>query len=153
MPMLPLTPLQILDHIPQTRPFRFVDQITYVNEQEIAGTYTFKKDEFFYAGHFQNRPITPGVILLESMCQVGVVAFGLYLLSLQLPSSEMNKWLTLFTEAEVEFFNPVYPGDQVIMKAQKIFWRRMKLRSNIEMYDPNNNLLVRAMASGVGVSQ
>ena len=98
----PLTPKQILTYIPQQAPFRFIDQILYVNENEISGTYKFKQHESFYAGHFPNKPITPGVILLESMCKVGVVAFGIYLLSLSITPNEINKWLTMFTDAKVE---------------------------------------------------
>ena len=149
----PLTPTQILTYIPQQEPFRFIDQILYVNENEISGTYKFKQHESFYAGHFPNKPITPGVILLESMCQVGVVAFGIYLLSLEIIPNEINKWLTMFTDAKVEFFKSVYPGDLVTIKATKVFWRKMKLRSNIEMYDQNHNLLATTVASGIGVSR
>ncbi len=146
-----LTPAQVLSYIPQQEPFRFVDQILYINENEISGIYTFKPQEFFYVGHFPNKPITPGVILLESMCQVGVVAFGIYLVSLEIPSNEINNWLTVFTDAKMEFFRSVYPGDTVTIKATKVFWRKMKLKSNIEMYDQNNNLLATAVASGIGV--
>ena len=146
-----LTPAQILKYIPQQEPFRFIDQILYVNENEISGTYTFKQNESFYVGHFPNKPITPGVILLESMCQVGVVAFGIYLLSLEIPPNKINNWLTMFTDAKVEFFQSVYPKDTVTIKATKVFWRKMKLRSNIELYDQNHNLLASAVASGIGV--
>ncbi len=147
-----LTSSEILNYIPQQAPFRFIDNIIYINENEICGTYTFKKDEFFYTGHFPNKPITPGVILLESMSQVGVVAFGIYLLSMEIEPNEIKNWLTMFTDAKVEFFKSVYPGDTVTITAKKIFWRRMKLRSQIEMYDQHKNLLATAIASGMGVS-
>jgi len=146
-----LTPNEILNYIPQQNPFRFVDQILNVNENEIIGMYKFKQTESFYAGHFPNKPITPGVILLESMCQVGVVAFGIYLLSLEIASNEISNWLTMFTDAKVEFLKSVYPESTVTIKATKVFWRKMKLRSNIEMYDQNNNLLATALASGIGI--
>ena len=148
---LALTPSEILNYIPQQKPFRFIDQIIYSNEDEICGTYTFKQDEFFYVGHFPSKPITPGVILLESMCQIGVVAFGIYLLSVSVPTDEIKKWLTMFTDAKVEFFKSVYPGDTVTVIAKKIFWRRMKLRTQISMYDKHKNLLATAVASGIGV--
>lgn len=146
-----LSPQQILNYIPQQAPFRFVDQIINVNEHEITGTYTFKKNEYFYSGHFPNKPITPGVILLECMCQIGVVAFGIYLLSLEVPIKEITNWITMFTDAKVDFLKSVYPGDVVLIKAKKIFWRKMKLRTDITMYDNNLNLLATASASGVGI--
>lgn len=147
----PLTTTQVLNYIPQQSPFRFVDHILHIDHHEISGAYTFKKQEFFYAGHFPNKPITPGVILLESMCQVGVVAFGIYLLSMEIPHDKLNDWITMFTDAKVDFFKSVYPETTVIIKASKIFWRKMKLKSNIEMYDQSNNLLATAVASGIGV--
>ena len=146
-----LTSAEILTYIPQQKPFRFIDQIIYINEQEICGSYTFKKDEFFYTGHFPNKAITPGVILLECMSQIGVVAFGIYLLSISLPVDEIKNWLTMFTDAQVEFFRSVYPGDSVTVTAKKIFWRKMKLRTQIEMYDQHQNVLATAIASGIGV--
>ncbi|MBU0505312.1 beta-hydroxyacyl-ACP dehydratase, partial [bacterium] len=113
----PLTCDQIVELIPQQRPFRFVDKILEVDENHIVGEYTFRKDEMFYKGHFPDHPITPGVILLECMCQVGVVALGLYLMSQEGSGDENGKYLTLFTDAESEFSKAVYPGDKVTIRA------------------------------------
>lgn len=142
---------EILSYVPQQKPFRFIDEITLMNENQIVGNYTFKVDEIFYAGHFPHQPITPGVILLESMGQVAVVAFGIYLLSLEIESTEIKNWLTLFTDAEVEFAKPVYPGEKVIVKGEKVFWRRKKLRTKIEMHNLEGDLIASAIASGMGV--
>jgi len=141
----------ILKLVPQQAPFRFIDKIVSVNENGIVGQYTFKEDETFYAGHFPGQPVTPGVILLETMAQTGVVAFGLYLLSLQLEAAELDKWLTLFSDAEVEFSKPVYPGEQVTITAEKIFWRRMKLKARVTMHNSANELVANCVISGMGV--
>ncbi len=142
---------EILNYLPQKTPFRFVDEILKVDDQCIVGTYTFKLDEFFYAGHFPGNPVTPGVILVESMCQVGVVAFGIYLLSKEIGLETLDQWLTLFTDAEAEFFASVLPGDKVIITSEKIFFRRMKLRAKIEMRDAAGKLLATVTAAGQGV--
>ncbi len=142
---------QILDLVPQQAPFRFIDDIVSVNEDGIVGQYTFKEDESFYAGHFPGQPVTPGVILLEAMAQTGVVAFGLYLLSLQLDQSELDRWLTLFSDAEVEFSRPVYPGELVTITAEKVFWRRMKLKAKVTMHNSANELVASCVISGMGV--
>lgn len=142
---------QILDLVPQQAPFRFIDNIVSVNEDGIVGQYTFKEDESFYAGHFPGQPVTPGVILLEAMAQTGVVAFGLYLLSLQLDQSELDRWLTLFSDAEVEFSRPVYPGELVTITAEKVFWRRMKLKAKVTMHNSANELVASCVISGMGV--
>jgi 3-hydroxyacyl-[acyl-carrier-protein] dehydratase len=146
-----LTPAQILDLLPQQRPFRFVDEIVDVDEQRIVGRYTFRDDEWFYAGHFPGRPVTPGVILLESMCQVGVVALGIYLFTLEHSIEEARDWTTLFVEAESEFLRSVLPGETVTIRGERIFWRRHKLRCKIEMFGADGTLVAQTTASGLGV--
>ena len=74
---------RVLDFLPQQDPFRFLDKIIELDEERIVSRYTFKKDEYFYQGHFPGDPVTPGVILTEAMAQTGVVALGLYLTSLK----------------------------------------------------------------------
>ncbi len=146
-----LTPSQVLELLPQQRPFRFVDEILEVDEQRISGRYTFRHDESFYAGHFPGRPITPGVILLESMCQVGVVSLGIYLFALDHSAEEARHWTTLFVEAESEFLKAVLPGETVTIRGERIFWRRNKLRARIEMFAADGTLLAQTTASGLGV--
>ncbi|MDZ7846076.1 MAG: hypothetical protein U5L96_04560 [Owenweeksia sp.] len=58
-----------------------MDDIDAVDENGISGHYRFKEDEFFYAGHFVGNPVTPGVILIECMAQIGLVSLGFFLLS------------------------------------------------------------------------
>jgi 3-hydroxyacyl-[acyl-carrier-protein] dehydratase len=146
-----LTPAQVLELMPQQRPFRFVDEILDVDGQRITGRYTFREDEWFYAGHFPGRPITPGVILLESMCQVGVVAMGIYLFALERSVEEARAWTTLFVEAESEFLKSVLPGETVTIRGEQIFWRRNKLRARIEMFAADGTLVAQTTASGLGV--
>jgi 3-hydroxyacyl-[acyl-carrier-protein] dehydratase len=146
-----LTPSQILDLLPQQRPFRYVDEILGVDEQRIVGRYTFREDEWFYAGHFPGRPVTPGVILLESMCQVGVVALGIYLFAQERSVDEARNWTTLFVDAESEFLRSVLPGECVTIRGERIFWRRHKLRARIEMFGADGALVAQTTASGLGV--
>ncbi len=70
---------RILEMVPQRHPFRFIEEILELDEEHIVGVYRFRSDEYFYRGHFPGLPVTPGVILIETMAQTGVVAFGLYL--------------------------------------------------------------------------
>jgi 3-hydroxyacyl-[acyl-carrier-protein] dehydratase len=149
----PLSPSEILNLIPQQNPFRFVETIKEVNENAIEGTYTFKKNESFYEGHFPGNPVTPGVILLEAMCQVGVVGLGIYLLSLEEPAHEVKQWTTFFSDAQVEFMKPVLPGETVTIRGERIFWRRKKLRCKIEMFNSTGDLVAQTTASGMGVRQ
>lgn len=147
----PLSPTRLLELLPQQAPFRYVDEIVEVDASHIVGRYTFKPSEFFYAGHFPGKPVTPGVILLECMCQIGVVLQGIFLVGLELPPEQHNDWLTLFSDAQVEFLKSVLPGETVTVKGQLEFWRRRKLRAKVEMFLSDGTLAAFCSASGIGV--
>jgi 3-hydroxyacyl-[acyl-carrier-protein] dehydratase len=135
----------IVQHLPYQKPFLFVDEITEANENEICGNYTFREDEYFYKGHFPDYPVTPGVILIETMAQIGLVAFGFYLLK--------NKFLQspkfAFTSSNVEFFLPVLPGQKIIVHSKKIYFRLNKLKCFVEMRDSEKNLISKGELSGM----
>jgi len=150
-PFPPLSPARLLELLPQQKPFRFVDEIVEVSETHIVGRYTFKADEFFYPGHFPGKPVTPGVILLECMCQIGVVLLGIYKVGIELPPDEHSNWLTLFSDAQVEFLKSVLPGDTITVRGELEFWRRKKLKSKVTMHLADGTLAATATASGIGV--
>ena len=75
-------------------------------------------------GHFPNKPIMPGVLLLESMAQVG----GLLLLNSEQDLS--SKLVMLLGVNNVKFRKPVVPGDQLIMKV-----RLVNKRMNLVVFD------------------
>ena len=85
-----MTTNQIIKKLPYQSPFLFVDELTEITENGVIGNYTFKENEFFYEGHFKKNPITPGVILTETMAQIGVVCLGIYLLKNEFTSD--NKY-------------------------------------------------------------
>ena len=63
------------DWIPHRPPFLLVDRLTSIEPGVRAiGEWTLTGDEWFFPGHFPGRPTTPGVLMLESMAQVGAVA-------------------------------------------------------------------------------
>ena len=140
----------VLEKIPQQKPFRFVDEIVEIDENHVIGKYTFNEDEFFYAGHFPGNPITPGVILIETMAQIGLVALGIYL---NLVDHGGKNVITLFAESEAEFSNPVLPGATVYVKSEKLFYRRGKIKAKVEMTLESGELVARGILSGVGVEQ
>lgn len=145
---------EVLSLVPQQRPFRFIDRILHLDENRVVGEYTYRPDESFYAGHFPKDPVTPGVILLETMCQIGLVALGLYLVGLEVPKEEVSKWVTLFADAQVEFEQVVLPGQTVRVESEKIFWRRKKLKTQVTLTLADSGLLVaRGTVSGMGVQR
>lgn len=146
-----LTPEEVLALVPQAKPFRFIDRLIEIDEAHAVGEYTFRPEEWFYTGHFPGHPVTPGVILIETMCQTGLVALGIHLLGLELERSEVAKTVTLFTESNVEFSRIVRPGETVRVKAEKVFWRRRKLKSSVTLELGDGTVVAQGTVAGRGV--
>ena len=147
----PLTPNRVLELLPQQEPFRFVDRILELDAEHIVASYRFRPEADFYRGHFPGNPVTPGVLLLEAVAQVGVVALGIYLFALEHSEEELEQTVTLFADAEVEFSGIVLPDTEVTISAEKVFWRRNKLRSKATMTLADGTLVCAATISGMGV--
>jgi len=95
-----LSPNEVLARLPQQEPFRFVDEILEIDDEHVLAAYRWRPEADFYRGHFPGNPVTPGVLLVESMAQASVVALGIYLLEKEL-ADEAGKLVTLFTDANV----------------------------------------------------
>lgn len=144
---------EILAAIPQQDPFRFIDDILSIDDEQIMASYWFRPDHDFYRGHFPGRPVTPGVILIEAMAQAAVVAHGIYLLAKQTSLEEVGRTLSIFTDANVEFSGMVPPGTRVVTTGRKLFFRRRKFRSEARMHLEDGSLVCSGQLSGVGVSR
>jgi len=142
---------EVLALVPQQEPFRFIDEILELDEEHIKASYTFRPDADFYRGHFPGNPITPGVILTEAMAQAGVVAFGIYLYALATSLADVNKMLTIFTDANVDFTGSVAPGDRVTTTGRIKFFRHKKLRATVEMTLDDGTVVCSGELSGMGV--
>ena len=118
-----------------------------LSELGAEGCYTFKKDEYFYQGHFKDNPITPGVILTEVMAQIGVVCLGIYLLRDEI--STTKKPQIALTSNHIDFFLPVYPKERVKVVSEKIYFRFNKLKCKVELFNEKNELVCRGTISGM----
>ena len=148
-----MTSEEVLAAIPQQEPFRFIDEILELDEDHIVSRYRFRPESDFYRGHFPGNPVTPGVILIESMAQAGIVALGIYLVSCEEGGYDPEKMMTLFTDASVDFGGIVKPGDRVTVECRKVFWRRRKLRAEAEMKLDDGTVVCSGNVSGMGVSR
>ena len=123
----------IIERLPYARPFLFVDGLSSLDPDHVEGFYRFRSDSDFYRGHFKEVPVTPGVLLalLDMTEDQGRIA-GLAL-----------------TEAQMEFLEPVNPGELVRVTGQRVYFRFGKLKCNVCLYRENGLLACRGTISGM----
>jgi len=141
-----MTEQEIIALLPYQEPFLFIDELTSISSEGVTGNYTFKKEAYFYEGHFKNNPITPGVILTECMAQIGLVCLGIYMLKDEL--SDSNPQIAL-TSSQVDFFLPVLPGEKVTVVSEKEVFRFNKLKCNVKLLNEKGALVCRGKISGM----
>lgn len=140
-----MTSKNILDLLPYSKPFLFVDELLHVDENSTIGTYTFKEDLDFYKGHFKDNPVTPGVILTETMAQIGMVCLGIYLLG----DTFTKDTVIAFTSADMQFLKPVYPNEKVTVTSQKSFFRFGKLKCDVVMTNEAGQEVCKGILAGM----
>lgn len=138
---------EILEQLPYSDPFLFVDEILKIDTDSIEGSYTFSANSEFYKGHFKNHPVTPGVILTECMAQIGVVCLGIHLLNKE--DDDKRKAKIALTSTDMEFLKPVYPGEKVKVVSTKQYFRFNKLKCRVEMFNSEDSLVCRGTISGM----
>lgn len=135
----------IIKQLPYSEPFLFVDELLHADENGVTGTYTFKENLDFYKGHFKGNPVTPGVILTETMAQIGMVCLGIFLLGNELGENTV----IAFTSADMEFLKPVYPNEKVTVTSEKLFFRFGKLKCNAVMKNEAGQEVCRGVLAGM----
>jgi 3-hydroxyacyl-[acyl-carrier-protein] dehydratase len=138
----------IINQLPYTQPFLFVDEITTLDHRGVTGFYTFKKEADFYKGHFKDHPITPGVILTECCAQIGLVCLGIHLITLS-DTLTNNEVKIALTSSEMEYYLPVYPGEKVCVTSEKIYFRFQKLKCNVKMHNEAGKLICKGTIAGM----
>ncbi len=125
--MSALDSTEIRATLPHRYPFLLVDRISELEPgRRIVGIKNVTINEPFFPGHFPDRPVMPGVLILEAMAQVGgVLAFK--------SSSLAGRPVVYLTGIDnAKFRKPVVPGDQLrleveVLKRRQPFW---KMRGN-----------------------
>ena len=101
--------------IPHRPPFLFVDEIVSHDGESLVARRTWRADEDFYKGHYPGAPITPGVLLCESVFQTG----ALLMARLHAGQGGTGGVPLLAKVSEVRFRNPVYPGDSTLIEVKR----------------------------------
>ena len=123
MSVMTIDVCEIRATLPHRYPFLLVERIQeFEAGRRISGIKNVTINEPFFQGHFPERPIMPGVLILEALAQVGgVLAFK----SLP-PTGRPAVYLTGVDRAK--FRKPVVPGDQLrfeveVLKQRPPFWK------------------------------
>ncbi len=101
--------------IPHRPPFLFVDEIVSHEGETLVARRTWRAEEDFYKGHYPGAPITPGVLLCESVFQTG----ALLMARLHASQGGAGGVPLLAKVSEVRFRNPVYPGDTTTIEVKR----------------------------------
>lgn len=144
--------MESLDHIinqlPYTHPFLFVDQLISISQDGAEGAYTFKESEYFYQGHFKEHPITPGVILTECMAQIGVVCLGIFLLN-SIEQTNNGELKIAMSSSQIDYLLPVYPGETVRVISEKEYFRFGKLKCKVKLLNKEGAIACQGVISGM----
>ncbi len=105
---------QIKNTLPHRPPFLLVDKIISMTETTVIGVKNVSMNEPFFVGHFPSQSVMPGVLIVESMAQVG----GLLVLG-SVPDPE--NYLTFFLKIDkVKFRKMVVPGDTLVIRMELV---------------------------------
>lgn len=98
--------------IPHRYPFLLIDRVTITEPDKSAtGIKSVSGNEPFFQGHFPERAIMPGVLIVEAMAQVACALF------LSKPEAK-NKLAFFMGMEEIKFRKPVVPGDRLELKVE-----------------------------------
>ncbi len=99
-------------YLPHRAPFLLLSEVDTIEPGVSArARWTLTGDEYFFAGHFPGRPITPGVLLLESIAQCGALAV--------LADGRFTGKLPLFGGVEhARFRKAVEPPTEVVLECE-----------------------------------
>ena len=117
--------LEVMKYLPHRYPFLLIDRIISMElDKSVVAIKNVTMNEGFFVGHFPNKPVMPGVLILEAMAQAaGVLAYKSHNLT---PESGVLYYFAGIDNAR--FRRIVEPGDQLrlevkVLRTKKDFWK------------------------------
>ncbi len=122
MDKLPLSSEQIRELLPHRYPMLLVDRVLEITDLETIAETLVSANEPFFAGHFPDRPIMPGVLVLEAIAQTGLVGV------LWNEPDKRGRGVALAAVRSARFRRPVVPGDILRLSARLLRKRNLIYR-------------------------
>jgi len=98
--------------LPHREPFLFVDKVISLEKgRRATGIKNVTINDYFFKGHFPDRPVMPGVLIVEAMAQVG----GVMMLA---PEENRGKLAFFLAADNIKFRKTVVPGDQLVLMVE-----------------------------------
>ncbi len=106
---------RIMQMIPHRYPFLMIDRVEdVVPDVGCVGVKNVTINEPFFQGHFPERPVMPGVLIIEAMAQTAAV-----LVVETLGQTSEGKLVYFMTIDEARFRKPIVPGDRIMIHCKK----------------------------------
>lgn len=103
----------IKEILPHRYPFLLVDRILKMDAKSAVGLKNVTANEPFFQGHFPERPVMPGVLIVEALAQLG----GVLMLS---ASGNQKRLAYLIAINNARFRKTVVPGDQLVLEIEAL---------------------------------
>ena len=113
--MSPMDINEILKYLPHRYPFLLVDRVIELEEgKRVLALKNVTMNEPFFPGHFPNRPVMPGVLILEALAQAAA------LLSFKSAGKGLDPDAIVYFAGidNARFKRPVVPGDQLLLEVE-----------------------------------
>lgn len=130
---------QIMQHLPHRYPFLLIDRVTEITPGEsLVGYKNVTINEPFFTGHFPEKPIMPGVLIIEALAQAtGLLAFQ----TMERHAARTSLYYLVGVD-KARFKQPVEPGDQLILSVKVKNQKR-----GIWVFDANASVAGKTVAS------
>lgn len=100
---------QIMDIIPHRDPFLLIDEVYEMDDKTIKAVKHVNESEYYFAGHFPQEKVMPGVLIVETLAQAGAVAI--------LSKEKFKGKIAFFGGIKnAKFRNKVVPGDELLLE-------------------------------------
>ncbi len=102
--------------LPHREPFLFIDEVIEIDgTKKVVAVKNIKDNEGFFEGHFPDRPIMPGVLIIEAMAQASIILYSAC--KPEIAKTHPNYYLG---KAKAEFLSPVFPCDKLILEVKSV---------------------------------